>query len=226
MSWSAGQREFTPLLMGLYWLCQVPNPQRMSGASQDEVIEWVVLEERKWACTRQGISAVLLLVLELMRRGYRVVMTHSPVVLEMIWAIQEFKQLGATEKDIRDLFSLKAEDSAKKLAQAALSKDYRVYFFDRQTQSGTSRRWTRERWSRPNRMGRHHRLLIPRERHHRHRREPRSSPHRNLDLMATRRQASARSGQAASDFEHACRHAELEPQPGLSAVKGAVRAWR
>ncbi|MEN9368603.1 MAG: hypothetical protein RL489_2961 [Pseudomonadota bacterium] len=41
--------------------------------------------------------------------------------------------------------------------------------------------------------------------------------------MATRRQASARSGQASSDFEHACRHAELEPQPGLSAVKGEYR---
>lgn len=130
LSWSAGQREFTPLLMGLYWLCQVRHPRRMSGTSQDEVIEWVVIEEPEMGLHPQGISAVLLLVLELLRRGYRVVMsTHSPVVLEMIWALREFKQLGATEKDVRNLFSLK---SAKKLAQAALSKDYRVYYFDRQ----------------------------------------------------------------------------------------------
>lgn len=130
LSWSAGQREFTPLLMGLYWLCQVRHPRRMSGTNQDEVIEWVVIEEPEMGLHPQGISAVLLLVLELLRRGYRVVMsTHSPVVLEMIWALREFKQLGATEKDVRNLFSLK---SAKKLAQAALSKDYRVYYFDRQ----------------------------------------------------------------------------------------------
>ncbi|MDQ5896308.1 MAG: hypothetical protein QG612_394 [Pseudomonadota bacterium] len=134
LSWSAGQREFTPLLMGLYWLCQVRRSRRMSGASQDEEIEWVVIEEPEMGLHPQGISAVLLLVLELLRRGYRVVIsTHSPVVLEMIWALQEFKQLGATEKEVRNLFGLKAEDSAKKLAQAALSKDYRVYFFDRQS---------------------------------------------------------------------------------------------
>lgn len=134
LSWSAGQREFTPLLMGLYWLCQVRHPRRMSGKSQDEVIEWVVIEEPEMGLHPQGIAAVLLLVLELLRRGYRVVIsTHSPVVLEMVWALQELKQLGAGEKDIRHLFSLKATAPAKELAQAALSKDYRVYFFDRQS---------------------------------------------------------------------------------------------
>jgi energy-coupling factor transporter ATP-binding protein EcfA2 len=134
LSWSAGQREFTPLLMGLYWLCQVRHPRRMSGNRQNEVIEWVVIEEPEMGLHPQGIAAVLLLVLELLRRGYRVVIsTHSPVVLEMVWALQEFKQLGVSEKDIRHLFSLRATASAKALAQASLSKDYRVYFFDRQS---------------------------------------------------------------------------------------------
>jgi energy-coupling factor transporter ATP-binding protein EcfA2 len=134
LSWSAGQREFTPLLMGLYWLCQVRRSRRMSGASQDEEIEWVVIEEPEMGLHPQGIAAVLLLVLELLRRNYRVVVsTHSPVVLELIWALQELKQLGASEKDVRNLFNLKAEDAAKGLARAALAKDYRVYFFDRQS---------------------------------------------------------------------------------------------
>lgn len=80
----------------------------------------------------QGISAVLLLVLELMRRGYKVVLsTHSPVVLDMVWALQEFKKLGSSEAFVRDIFELSSTPEAKKIAQSALSKDYGVYFFER-----------------------------------------------------------------------------------------------
>lgn len=105
----------------------------MSGATQDEVIEWVVIEEPEMGLHPQGISAVLLMVLELLRRGYRVVIsTHSPVVLEMVWALQEFKKLGANESDVRRLFDLKATPAAKGLGNTALEKDYRVYYFDRQ----------------------------------------------------------------------------------------------
>ena len=133
LSWSAGQREFAPMLMGLYWLCAVRHPQRMSGKAQNEVIEWVVIEEPEMGLHPQGIAAVLLMVLELLRRGYRVVIsTHSPVVLEMVWALQEFKKLGADESDVRRLFDLKATAPAKELGKTALAKDYRVYYFDRQ----------------------------------------------------------------------------------------------
>ncbi|KDB50848.1 hypothetical protein X805_35400 [Sphaerotilus natans subsp. natans DSM 6575] len=133
LSWSAGQREFTPLLMGVYWLCQVRQPRRMSGQSKDEAIEWVVIEEPEMGLHPQGIAAVLLMVLELLRRGYRVVIsTHSPVVLEMVWALQEFKKLGADESDVRRLFDLKATAPSKELGRTALEKNYRVYYFDRQ----------------------------------------------------------------------------------------------
>lgn len=133
LSWSAGQREFAPMLMGLYWLCAVRYPRRKSGGSLDKVIEWVVIEEPEMGLHPQGIAAVLLMVLELLRRGYRVVIsTHSPVVLEMVWALQEFKKLGADESDVRRLFDLKATAPAKELGRTALEKDYRVYYFDRQ----------------------------------------------------------------------------------------------
>ena len=105
----------------------------MSGKTQGEVIEWVVIEEPEMGLHPQGIAAVLLMVLELLRRGYRVVIsTHSPVVLEMVWALQEFKKLGADESDVRRLFNLKASAPAKELGKTALGKDYRVYHFDRQ----------------------------------------------------------------------------------------------
>ena len=70
-AWSAGQREFTPLLLGLYWLCPA------GGTSRRDEIEWVVIEEPEMGLHPQGIEAVLLLVLELMKRGYKVVLsTH------------------------------------------------------------------------------------------------------------------------------------------------------
>jgi hypothetical protein len=131
LSWSAGQREFTPLLMGLYWLCTA-TPKRRSGRNAKETIDWVVIEEPEMGLHPQGIQAVLLLVLELLSRGYRVVLsTHSPVVLEMVWALQELKKHKADESNVRKLFDLPAVPYAKELSSTALKKDYRVYFFDR-----------------------------------------------------------------------------------------------
>lgn len=125
-AWSAGQREFTPLLLGLYWLCPA------GGTTRRDAIEWVVIEEPEMGLHPQGIEAVLLLVLELLRRGYRVVLsTHSPVVLDLVWALQEFKRLGGTEADVRRLLNLNASAYAKELGAAVLKKDLRVYFFNR-----------------------------------------------------------------------------------------------
>ncbi len=126
-AWSAGQREFTPLLLGLYWLCPAGKNSRRDS------VEWVVIEEPEMGLHPQGIEAVLLLVLELMRRGYRVVLSsHSPVVLDLVWAIQEFKKLKGTEADIRKLLALPANAYAKGLAESVIKKDFRVYFFNRQ----------------------------------------------------------------------------------------------
>lgn len=131
LSWSAGQREFTPMLMGLYWLC-AGRSRRKTGNTKDDAIEWVVIEEPEMGLHPQGIVAVLLLVQELLRRGYRVVIsTHSPVVLDLVWTLQELKKHGGTESDVRRLLGLEGSDFAKKLGRSALQKDYRVYFFNR-----------------------------------------------------------------------------------------------
>lgn len=131
LSWSAGQREFTPMLMGLYWLCTTAL-KRKSGENASETIDWVVIEEPEMGLHPRAIQAVLLLVLELLRRGYRVVVsTHSPVVLEMVWALSEFQRLGVDETFVRDLFSMPAQPQAKELSKAALKKRLKVYYFDR-----------------------------------------------------------------------------------------------
>lgn len=126
LAWSAGQREFTPLLLGLYWLCPA------GAKSRRDELEWVVIEEPEMGLHPLAISTLLLLVLELMRRGYKVIVsTHSPAVLDLVWALQIFQNKRGTEADVRALFELPAEPTAKQLASVALKKSYRVYHFDR-----------------------------------------------------------------------------------------------
>ncbi|MDZ7358629.1 MAG: ATP-binding protein, partial [candidate division KSB1 bacterium] len=64
MVWSAGQREFVPLLLGFYWLMPPSKVPRR------EKIEWVVIEELEMGLHPQAISVTMLMVLELLWRGY------------------------------------------------------------------------------------------------------------------------------------------------------------
>lgn len=130
LKWSTGQREFTPMLLGMYWLCR-DEGKRRTGTVADETIDWVVLEEPEMGLHPKGIEAVLLLVLELLRRGYRVVVsTHSPVVLNMMWALRVLRDLRAGEAHVRKLFALGARAYTRALATAALGCDMRVYGFE------------------------------------------------------------------------------------------------
>jgi hypothetical protein len=124
MVWSAGQREFVPLLLGLYWL--------MPGArtTKREEIEWVVIEELEMGLHPRAISATMLLVLELLWRGYRVCLsTHSSQVLDIIWALRVFRESGGQVADVLDLFSLPSNGQTKPLAEAALVKTTKVHYF-------------------------------------------------------------------------------------------------
>lgn len=127
LAWSAGQREFLPLLLGLYWLCTAGK------VSRRDHIEWVVIEEPEMGLHPRAITTMLLLVLELLRRGYRVVIsTHSPVVLDLIWAMRTIRDYNGTEKDVRKLFELASNPTTKSIADAAVQKTYRAYFFERE----------------------------------------------------------------------------------------------
>lgn len=126
MVWSAGQREFVPLLLGLYWLLP---PSRI--ATRDK-IRWVVIEEPEMGLHPQAISVALLLVLELLGRGYRVCLsTHSPHVLDVVWAMRVIHESGADPAHLLRVFGLKPTPSMRKIAAAALRKTTCVYYFDR-----------------------------------------------------------------------------------------------
>ena len=127
MVWSAGQREFIPLLLALYWLC--PS----SKITQRGATDWVVVEEPEMGLHPQAISAVMLVVLELLLRGYRVVLsTHSPHVLDVVWGLRTIQDCRADPDKVIDMFGLGRHSAGmRKIAKAASEKEYRVFYFDR-----------------------------------------------------------------------------------------------
>ena len=128
MVWSTGQREFTPLLLGLYWLM----PSGKVGKKDN--INWVVIEEPEIGLHPQAISALLIVFLELMRRGYKVIVsTHSAQILELVWAIQLIAKSKAAPARLRQLLDLKASAYSNDLTETILDeKTFKTYYFSRQ----------------------------------------------------------------------------------------------
>ena len=125
MVWSAGQREFVPLLLGLYWLMPPSKVARRAD------IRWVIIEELEMGLHPRAISAVLLIILELMTRGYKVCLsTHSPQVLELVWAMAALTRSKAGPQALLDLFEAPHRPALKTMATTALSKSAKVYYFD------------------------------------------------------------------------------------------------
>lgn len=129
--WSAGQREFVPLLLGLYWLMP-------SGASRRKGIRWVVIEEPEMGLHPRAISVVLLLIFELSARGYQICLsTHSPQILDAMWALRHLSRTGASAESLLDLFDAPRTAYMLTMAATVMKKTQSVYYFDRE--SGTTR---------------------------------------------------------------------------------------
>ncbi|MEM1333391.1 MAG: AAA family ATPase [Actinomycetota bacterium] len=89
MAWTAGQREFVPLLLGLYRLLPA------GSISKHQDTDWIVIEEPEMGLHPQAILAVMVLVTNLVARGYRVVLsTHHPLVLDVVWTIGRIRDSG------------------------------------------------------------------------------------------------------------------------------------
>jgi hypothetical protein len=137
MTWTAGQREFTPLLLGLYGLL----PPRK--AKKHPSIDWVVIEEPEMGLHPQAIAVVMLVVLDLLWRGYRVaVSSHSTLVLDVLWAIRELQAapLESNWRTLSSAFGIENPAAVQKVMEHALKCDYRVFFLrpDPDTQRITS----------------------------------------------------------------------------------------
>lgn len=78
----------------------------------------------------EAIVVVLLLCLELLHRGYRVVIsTHSPLVLSAVWMLRRLREVGADPKFVCDAFDVPAGGATKQVAASALEdgKSLRTY---------------------------------------------------------------------------------------------------
>ena len=124
--WSAGQREFVPLLLGLYWL--LPS----SRAARRNALKWVVIEEPEMGLHPAGIGAVFNLVMELRLRGYRVcISTHSPHILDLVWALRFVQENSKGIEDVLRVLDLQPGAKARSLASAARNCRFRTYYFRR-----------------------------------------------------------------------------------------------
>lgn len=125
MTWTAGQREFTPLLLGLYHL--LPG----QTLTKREDIEWVIIKEPEMGLHPQAVTVFLLLALDLLWRGYRVILsTHSPHVLTAVWMLRRLQEFGARWQLVCQGFGIGSGQAVKPVAQAALTKDYRVHLME------------------------------------------------------------------------------------------------
>ncbi|MCI0695879.1 ATP-binding protein [candidate division KSB1 bacterium] len=128
MVWSAGQREFVPLLLGFYWLLPPARGKRRAS------LEWVVIEELEMGLHPLAIEVTLLLVLDLLARGYKVCLsTHSAHVLEFVWALRVFQEYHVQPEALLDLFNTQKSPQMLKLSKDVFDKIAKVYYFEPET---------------------------------------------------------------------------------------------
>lgn len=127
MSWSAGQKEFMPLLLSFYWLC--PASKKTTKNS----IKYVIIEEPEMGLHPQAIKSVLLQIIDLLSRNYKVIIsTHSPIFLEFTWALNSIKKANTGVDALYELFEVKKSASfTSTFSNLLKNKQLNTYYFDR-----------------------------------------------------------------------------------------------
>jgi len=130
ITWSAGQKEFLPLLLGFYWLCPP------SKVNRKDDFKYVVLEEPEMGLHPQAIKSVILQIIDLLSRDYKVIVsTHSPVLLEFVWAFNLLQKSKVKDDALFELFDIPKNAGTKGLFEGILSKKkIKTYYFDRQNE--------------------------------------------------------------------------------------------
>jgi hypothetical protein len=94
-------------------------------------LKWAVIEELEMGLHPRAISVLMLMVCELAARGYRVCLaTHSPQVLEAVWAIRHLTENRASPQAFLSIFEAPDTFEMRTLAQKAMHKKIKVYYFD------------------------------------------------------------------------------------------------
>lgn len=134
MTWSAGQKEFMPLLLAIY--C-VTEPS-FSMAKHDDY-KWIIIEEPEMGLHPKAIETVIIEIIELMQQGFRVILsTHSTIFLDFVWALKLLADIDNKQftTAMCDLFGLKADAKSKSIFNGLQSKNMNVYYFDSHNGAG------------------------------------------------------------------------------------------
>lgn len=122
--WSAGQREFVPLMLGLYWL--LPSRARSRQGS----LKYVIIEEPEMGLHPRAVSSLMFLLFELLYRGYRLVLsTHTQTVLDVVWAMGLLKKAPNRESRLLKIFDAPDTKENRALAGDVLGLTCKTHHF-------------------------------------------------------------------------------------------------
>lgn len=127
MTWSAGQKEFMPLLLAMYCLSGPPT-----SVIRKKDYKWVIIEEPEMGLHPRAIETVILEIIELMQSGYKVIVsTHSPTMLEFAWVYESLKNLPAEQLHdaLCELFGIRKGSTTARVFDGLQNKVSKAYFF-------------------------------------------------------------------------------------------------
>lgn len=127
MTWSAGQKEFMPLLLAMYCLSGPPT-----SVISKEDYRWVIIEEPEMGLHPRAIETVILEIIELMQAGYKVIIsTHSPTLLEFAWVYESLGNLPSEQlkNALCELFDIEKGSNTARIFEGLQGKVSKAYFF-------------------------------------------------------------------------------------------------
>ena len=130
MAWSAGQKEFMPLLLAIY--CLSGPPTQVVNKSD---YQYVIIEEPEMGLHPRAILSVLLEIIELVKNGYKVIIsTHAVTFLEFVWTFNHIQ--GIADGDFKaamcDLFGIQANTTTANLFEDLKGRTIKTYYSAKQ----------------------------------------------------------------------------------------------
>lgn len=134
MTWSAGQKEFMPLLLAIYCLTGPAS----SVVKRDDY-KWVIIEEPEMGLHPKAIETVIIEIIELMQSGFKVILsTHSSMFIDFAWTLRSLSNLDSQKfrKAMCTLFSLPQDTKNKSIFNDLQSKQVNVFYFGSKESEG------------------------------------------------------------------------------------------
>jgi ABC-type multidrug transport system ATPase subunit len=102
-------------------------------------IKAIIIEEPEMGLHPKAIQALMVVFLELIVRGYKIIIsTHSPVLLELLWALNYIKNYNGTSTDLFELFSLEKNPSIGTTFRTVIKeKTFATYYFEQNKEGVT-----------------------------------------------------------------------------------------